>query len=347
MKRTAGSVGGVALVVITLVIAGAAAFEIYLRSHHVSFNPAYFEEDIPFIHRDMIRREGLYQWDPLLFWKYRPSASSQINSLGFRDREFSSEKKTQFRILTLGDSCAAGHQLPSEKTYSRYLERLLNDGPGSRRYEVINAGVPGYSSLQGLRFFRILARKYHPDLVLVSFGANDRGKARFADKELSYGKLVALSFFRGVVENSRAVQFFVERMDYFNDARWITRVSPDDYKKNLLMLAGEAQAMNIKLIFIKSCLRREIELASEDNTYMPPEPYMSLFEVLLKPGDGAPEKVFFDSKHFTELGHQLIAQAIYEKLITPGVGRKMDRQENFGTFLEDPMSPLGTVPLRK
>ena len=302
MKKNAGSVGGVILLALALIFAGAAAFEFYMRSQHVSFNLAYFEEDIPFIHRDIIRREGLYQWDPRLFWKYRPGASPQINSLGFRDREFSKDKKTQIRIMILGDSCTAGHQLPPEKTYSHNLERLLNEGRGSRRYEVINAGVPGYSSLQGLRYFRILARQYQPDLVVVFFGANDRGKARFADKELSFGKLVVLSFFRAAWENSKVVQFFLERVDYFKESPWVTRVSPEDYRKNLDTLAGEARAGNIKLLFIRPCLRGEIERAREDDLYMPPQPSISLFKVLLTARGASPENIFFDAKHFTEQG---------------------------------------------
>ena len=122
MKKVAKRVKTHVLIIISFFLIGIIAFEIYLRINHFSFNPPFFKEDIPFINRENVRAEGLYQFDFFLFWRYRPCANEQINSLGFRDQEFLIAKKSQFRIIVLGDSCTAGHQLPSEKTYSKYLE---------------------------------------------------------------------------------------------------------------------------------------------------------------------------------------------------------------------------------
>jgi len=56
----------------------------------------------------------------------------------------------------LGDSCTAGHQLPTEKTYTKLLEKLLNREKGIKTFELINAGVPGYTSFQGLGILELL-----------------------------------------------------------------------------------------------------------------------------------------------------------------------------------------------
>jgi len=305
--------------------------------NHFSYHTPFFVWEIPFINRENIPKsrehlkENIYQFDPWLFWKYRPNASPQINSLGFRNGEFS-VNKSKFRIMAMGDSCTAGYQLPWEKTYSAFLEQSLNgvlaDGP----YEVINAGVPGYSSFQGLRYFREIAEKYHPDLIVVYFGANDRAEARFVDKELSRGKLMALTFLRWAEDHARTVQFLMSHCDYFSKPQWTIRVTPEDYTKNLEMFAQEARAKNIKLIFIKSCLRKEIEKASENNAYVPPQPFVNMFEVFLRTGKDSPGKIYFDEIHFTELGHQLIAEAIHEKLLLLGVGGPASSSE-------DPITP--------
>jgi hypothetical protein len=74
---------------------------------------------------------------------------ANINSHGLRDEEFSLAKPAdRFRILALGDSFTYGHGVRSEETYVKQLEAMLNHKLGNRgiRYEVLNAGVPGYKS---------------------------------------------------------------------------------------------------------------------------------------------------------------------------------------------------------
>jgi lysophospholipase L1-like esterase len=82
-----------------------------------------------------------------------------------------------YRILCLGDSNVA---LAGEP-YPQRIQKLL-DAASPGRFEVINAGVPGYTSLQGLRLLEGRASSYAPRLVTVQFGWNDHW---MADKPLS------------------------------------------------------------------------------------------------------------------------------------------------------------------
>jgi lysophospholipase L1-like esterase len=59
--------------------------------------------------------------------------------------------------------------------YSLCLELLYGRTGG---VEVINAGVPGYSSSQGLEWLRTELLDYDPELVIVYFGWNDHWIAR-------------------------------------------------------------------------------------------------------------------------------------------------------------------------
>ncbi|MFA5199740.1 MAG: SGNH/GDSL hydrolase family protein [Candidatus Omnitrophota bacterium] len=313
------------IIIIGFLFIGIIVFEAYLRITSFSFNSPLFEEDIPFINRKNVQAEKLYQFDFYLFWKYRLSVDKQTNNRGFRDREFLEVKKSQFRIIALGDSCTAGHQLPPEKTYSKYLESFLNDGYKIKNYEVINAGVPGYTSFQGLRYFRIITNKYHPDLLIVFYGTSDRSRARYADKELSYTRLIKLSFFRFLGAHVRTAQFIMKRLVNVDSIQWKTRVIPEDYIKNLVKIAHEASKNNIKVIFIKPCLRIELETSKEDNSYIPPQPYINLYKVFSGYAGGGSERVFFDFKHFTELGQKLLAEEIYRELVNSQV-IKLDKK---------------------
>lgn len=115
--------------------------------------------------------------DPVLFYEPRPGAKQglyEINSAGFRDREFPEAKPAGvFRIVLLGDSIAWGHGLPLEQSLAKVLEGLLNGAAGAPRFEVLNFGVSGYSTQQEVELFRTRAAGYRPDLVIVGYCLND------------------------------------------------------------------------------------------------------------------------------------------------------------------------------
>ena len=92
-----------------------------------------------------------------------------INSHGLRGPETSYEKPSNtVRILNLGDSVAMGWGVREEETYGRRLEQLLNQ-PASQdiRYEVINAGVPGWNPENELAYLEAEGLKYEPDVILL------------------------------------------------------------------------------------------------------------------------------------------------------------------------------------
>jgi hypothetical protein len=92
-----------------------------------------------------------------------------INSHGLRSPETTYEKPPDtFRILNLGDSVAMGWGVREEDTYGRRLETLLNTkAAGTLRYEVINAGTPGWNLENELAYLEAEGLKYDPDLVLL------------------------------------------------------------------------------------------------------------------------------------------------------------------------------------
>ena len=116
--------------------------------------------------------------DPLLSMSFRPDCTGDLagtpirtNSLGLRGPEPSADGA--LRILAAGDSCTWGWQVKEEQSYPSLLGRMLGDIAVQNTYEVINAGVPGYTSFQGLEYVRERGLALKPAVLLVSYGFND------------------------------------------------------------------------------------------------------------------------------------------------------------------------------
>ena len=125
--------------------------------------------------------EPFLQRDAELFWKPKANVVGH-NSLGFYGPEFSEAKDPSvFRIVCLGDSCT--HFGPI--SYPDMLRAVL-DAQAPGRFEVINAGVIGYTSYQGMKLLDTRVMEWSPDLVIVYFGWNDHWLARgVADNQQS------------------------------------------------------------------------------------------------------------------------------------------------------------------
>lgn len=128
----------------------------------------------------------VYQRDPHLFWRFRPDQNIhsaqfsfidyRINKKGMRGPEAELEKKGM-RVLALGNSCTFGWGVKQDAIWTSRLEKTIQKLPGYQNFEIINAGVPGYSSYQGKIYFETELLKYKPDVVLIMFGWNDERPA--------------------------------------------------------------------------------------------------------------------------------------------------------------------------
>lgn len=123
--------------------------------------------------------------DPELFWRLAPNQSRPADGFPFRgvisngqglraDHEIPLKKPPgEIRILFLGDSCTFGHGLLHTETFVSRVEQMLRAQFPNARLQCINAGVPGYSLFQGVRFLETQGARYQADLVVANFGFND------------------------------------------------------------------------------------------------------------------------------------------------------------------------------
>lgn len=123
------------------------------------------------------RSRSLVRNDFLLSYTLNPAFQSReihINQKYARGTDFSTKKdKSYMRIFTLGDSCTFGWHLSDKETYPYLLEKILNKDTGSKKFEVINFGTPGYSSLELLNMLENHIHKLSPDIITVMIGWND------------------------------------------------------------------------------------------------------------------------------------------------------------------------------
>lgn len=76
----------------------------------------------------------------------------------------------QRRVVVLGDSIAAGWELPPGAAWPEQLQTLLH---AAGTWRVINAGIPGETAAQGLARTARDVNAWQPHVVLIAFGLND------------------------------------------------------------------------------------------------------------------------------------------------------------------------------
>lgn len=108
-----------------------------------------------------------------VFWRPRPLVRGH-NSHGTFGPEFSEAKPDgTLRFVCLGDSCTHYGPIPYPERWQKLLQARAE-----RPCEVINAGVIGYTSFQGLRRLESDVSRWSPDVITVYFGWNDHWLAR-------------------------------------------------------------------------------------------------------------------------------------------------------------------------
>jgi lysophospholipase L1-like esterase len=124
-----------------------------------------------------------FQQDPELPWSWIPipggggiagSAQFQFNDLGFRESHAPSKDAIEktLRVICMGDSCTMGWEVLNHQTFCHVLKELLEKSL-SITVETINAGVPGYSSFQGLHQLEKRILSLEPDVIVFSYCWND------------------------------------------------------------------------------------------------------------------------------------------------------------------------------
>jgi hypothetical protein len=122
--------------------------------------------------REIRQHQARLSGVPYLVYGLTPGYPTQ-NTRGFRGPDIAVVKPPGvFRIVALGGSTTYGDHIARwEDAYPAQLEKILRQR--HHAVEVINAGVPGYSSWEMLISFEFHLLDLQPDLLLVYEGIND------------------------------------------------------------------------------------------------------------------------------------------------------------------------------
>lgn len=179
------------IILITLLILGTlaameVAAQIVWRMQH---NNWYFQTN-----RDTHFYRGLFEPHPYLVVAPKPGVSVtketepghkitiSHNSLGVRGREVNRPTSANtFRIAVLGGSTTYCVSTSDDHTWPFFLGKELGTG-----YEVINLGVPGYSTVENIIQAALILPSLNPEVAIFYVGWNDVRNAHIANLKPDY-----------------------------------------------------------------------------------------------------------------------------------------------------------------
>lgn len=244
---------------LSILIVFIGCFEVLLRI----VDPDLYQKNQFFpLNRD-IDFPDVYKKDQHLFWRFRPNQiidskafsdiTYHINSDGMRGDEINKTKEG-LRIIALGNSCTFGWGVRHEKIWTTLVQYQLQSQLGTP-VEVINCGVPGYSSFQGKLYFENELLKYNPDIVLVMFGWNDQWTAGkgISDAEQEPPNILIITT-QNLLSKLKVYQFF--RKIFLSMTEKEEKISPDnmtgkrrvsrsEFENNLRSIVRTAKEHNI------------------------------------------------------------------------------------------------------
>jgi lysophospholipase L1-like esterase len=188
-----------------------------------------------------------------------PTWAIALNSEGYRSGEVAAKPAGTVRIACIGDSWTFGMNVDQDRTYPSELAADLRRMRPDTNTEIVNFGVLGYSSFQGLQLLKSRVLDLHPDIVAIGFGMNDSEVAGYRDRDMVGGGPPRLAtrvrdiatdfeFYKLLNYAALTLRFHPKSMgdfmreqandrgsgkvDYDAIEPW-TRVSPHDYEANL------------------------------------------------------------------------------------------------------------------
>jgi lysophospholipase L1-like esterase len=185
------------------------------------------------------------------------------NSLGFRgSREVEQPKPAgRLRIVCLGGSTTYSDAVSDDDAYPVLLEKELRAARPGRDIEVINAGVPSYTTAETLPNLAFRCVDLQPDLIVLYEGINDyrpRVYANFDGAYFHYRRVwdgSAEPAAGGAAEAGKDINKLIQYdtpEPNGNKRDNVRRSGTAAFRRNLVSIAGVAQAHGIKVVFV-SC----------------------------------------------------------------------------------------------
>ena len=235
-------------------------------------------------------------WLPREF-RANPVWRIALNDEGFRSAPFSPGRRPGvLRIACIGDSWTFGMNVNQDQTYPARVGALLTQQSPPAGVEVMNFGILGYTSFQGLQLLKTRVLDLQPDVVIIGFGMNDSDVAGYRDKDVlkpgdthwrdrvkditAHSELLALLKYFALTlrfhpqnmgdflkADAKADQGKSNATVNYDDMEAWTRVSPRDYDRNLREMIALARGRGARVILL-------------DNELWPESPYRAVLRAM-------------------------------------------------------------------
>lgn len=234
-----------------------------------------------------------------------PVYQVETNSKGLREESFNrSPPANTTRILFIGDSFTYGWGVNESERFTDLFEERLNK-EYSKRFQTINAGIPGTGLEDFYLFLRERGAGYHPDYLIVPFQKSDVFSTDDSDRlEKKARKGLPANVSRERLRN---------RIEELKEKKYLqVSLRETDLTSEILSIRNLARKKDISPIFYiirplnqnETDFLREWSLRTGTEIIFPPEKLRQLksSKYHVTPDDG----------HYNEYGHRLL----YEKLYT-------------------------------
>ena len=273
--------------------------------------------------------EAGFKYDPDLmwYWKAVPIPGVGINAHGFRRQEAMTQQKPPgiTRAIVFGDSQTHGGGVEVNETFSYYAEQKLGD-----QWELLNAGMSGYRSLNIYRMMRKLMLPFEADIFIVNCMAFDSPAEDGRLHQEAQGSWQLR--LREATWNSRLnflLQLALRRagVGVWEDLPWpihLHKVREELVGKrqrkhglgNHDQIGRWASERGIQVVFMEYPYRTRGNLIDcQAHAHELPDGYPIFPSCsVLQSAEVPPEKLFIDSNHLTPLGNQVLGAALADFL---------------------------------
>jgi lysophospholipase L1-like esterase len=251
------------------------------------------------------------------FVSFTSHGTIQTNRWGMRDRDYEKQRPANtYRIALLGASSVMGWGVGDDQTFESLLERRLNqDNPSQiAKFEILNFAVAGYQPPQQLPVLS-KAFAFEPNaLFFVATGREGSRAAAYLAEVIQKRISIPYSELRSLVSRAGITSDMSETLI-------LRRLIP--FRRELLAwiyqrIADESRSRNIRPLFIFLPQVREGNWVEETPEILKTATeagfkIIDLSDVYKKHGVNAIRLAEWD-EHPNSLGHELIAERLYEEL---------------------------------
>lgn len=216
----------------------------------------------------------LYEADPRFFWTLRPGLKASLENLVYGTRgepirwHLSTNRdghrgpvwperpqESDPLVACFGDSVTFGFRVSNGETYPAQLQKALRQH-GLENAQVINHGIPGYSSFQGSRLMESVLGEHSPDVVVISYGANDLEVDLTSDREKGIHGEHLVTRIKLLLSKLALVQWLgpdrQKRSTDNSTEPWPRRVSFAETEENLKNMVRMARNKGARVILLNS-----------------------------------------------------------------------------------------------